>query len=255
MFDLHGRVALVTGAGQGVGAGVARSLASAGAHVAINDLIEDRANAVADAIRSSGGDAIACPFDVTDAASVHAAVEGIAATIGSVDVLVNNAGVPTGMGLTPFRSMDPTTWARYIDLNLYGVLHCTSAVIDAMCTRRFGRIITISSGAGTTGLGIGVSLYAAGKGAAISFMRHLALECASDGVTANTLALGLMGVDLPLGGEPVNDAVTTKLAKTIPIGRLGRPADVGSACVFLASDEAAWITGQTIGVNGGAVTS
>jgi NAD(P)-dependent dehydrogenase (short-subunit alcohol dehydrogenase family) len=259
VFDLKGRIALVTGAGQGVGAGIARCLGEAGAHVAVNDLVATRAQSATSTLHEIGASAVACPFDVTDAAAVQAAVDGIEATIGPVDILVNNAGVPLGMEVASFRSMDPTTWSRYVDLNLYGVLRCTRAVIDGMCDRRFGRIITVSSGAGTTGLGIGVSLYAAGKGAGISFMRHLAVECASDGVTANTLALGLMGPepanDPAKDDAPVGDGLTVRMARSIPVGRLGRPSDVGAACVFLASDEAAWITGQTIGVNGGAVTS
>jgi NAD(P)-dependent dehydrogenase (short-subunit alcohol dehydrogenase family) len=120
-----------------------------------------------------------------------------------------------------------------------------------MCERGWGRVITISSGAGMNGLGIGVSLYAAGKGAAISFMRHLAVECAHDGVTANTLALGLMQRD----GEPDGSSVTQSMARTIPVGRLGTGEDIGYACVYLASNEASWITGQTIAINGGSTTS
>jgi 3-oxoacyl-[acyl-carrier protein] reductase len=117
-----------------------------------------------------------------------------------------------------------------------------------MCTRRFGRIVTISSGAGQVGLGIGVSLYAAGKGGAISFMRHLAIEVARFGVTANSLALGLMGNTAGVGSVEA-------LARTIPVGRLGTPEDVGAAVVYLASQESGWLTGQTIGLNGGTVTS
>jgi 3-oxoacyl-[acyl-carrier protein] reductase len=152
------------------------------------------------------------------------------------------------MGLTRFREMEREAWAAYVDLNLYGVLHCTKAVIDGMCERGWGRVVTISSGAGQVGLGIGVALYAAGKGGAISFMRHLAIEVARQGVTANTLALGLMNDQQ--GSEAV-----AGLAATVPMGRLGTPADVGAAVAFLASDEAGWITGQTIGLNGGSTTS
>jgi 3-oxoacyl-[acyl-carrier protein] reductase len=224
MFELDGRVALVTGAGQGAGAGIARMLAAQGAAVAVNDLAEARARRVADEIGSAGGASLA------------------------VDVLVNNAGIPPGMGVVSFRAMDPGEWAKYVDLNLYGVLHCTKAVIDGMCERGFGRVVTISSGAGQVGLALGVSLYAAGKGGAISFMRHLALEVARCGVTANTLALGLMD-------NQQDEAVTAQLAESIPTGRLGQPEDVAAAVVFLASDAAAWITGQTIGVNGGSTTS
>jgi 3-oxoacyl-[acyl-carrier protein] reductase len=248
MFDLSGRVALVTGAGQNQGAGIARALAAQGAAVAVNDLHGERAEAVAKQIATRGGRALAAPFDVTDLAAVGTGVERIARELGPIDVLVNNAGVPEGMGIAPFREMDPAAWRRYVDLNLYGVIHCCKAVIDGMCTSGFGRVITISSGAGQTGLALGVSLYAAGKGGAIAFMRHLALETARFGVTANTLALGLMS---NAGGADV----TAALAKTIPVGRLGTPEDVGAACVYLASNEAAWLTGQTIGLNGGNLTS
>jgi 3-oxoacyl-[acyl-carrier protein] reductase len=248
VFELTGRVALVTGAGQNQGAGIARALASRGAAVAVNDLVGERAEAVAKEIASRGGRALAVPFDVTDLAAVRAAVARIERELGPIDVLVNNAGVPEGMGVAQFRQMDPAQWRRYVDLNLYGVVNCCKAVIDGMCERRFGRVITISSGAGQTGLALGVSLYAAGKGGAISFMRHLALETARAGVTANTLSLGLMS-------NAGNAGVTAALAQTVPVGRLGTPEDVGAACVYLASDEAAWLTGQTIGLNGGNLTS
>jgi len=248
LFDLTGRVALVTGAGQSVGAGIARTLASRGASVGVNDLVEERARSVADAIVALGGRAEAVAFDVTDASAVQAGVGKLVSALGPVDVLVNNAGVPAGMGLTRFAEMPPEDWAQYVDLNLYGVLHCTRAVLDGMCERGFGRIVTISSGAGQVGIGIGVALYGAGKGGAISFMRHLAIEVARRGVTANSLALGMMN---NVGDEQA----VASLGKSVPVGRLGTPADVAAAVCFLASDEAAWITGQTIGVNGGAVTS
>jgi 3-oxoacyl-[acyl-carrier protein] reductase len=248
LFDLSGRVALVTGAGRNVGAGIARALAGRGAAVAVNDLVGERAEAVAAELTAAGRSSVAVPFDVTQADAVTRGVRDVASWLGPPDILVNNAGVPEGMALAPFREMDPSRWAAFVDLNLYGVLHCTRAVIDGMCDRGWGRVLTISSGAGQVGLAAGVSLYGAGKGAAMAFMRHLALEVAGSGVTANTLALGLM--------DNVGDAEAVRaLAATIPVGRLGTPDDVGAAAVFLASDEAAWITGQTLGVNGGSVTS
>ena len=148
------------------------------------------------------------------------------------------------MGLTQFRDSEPAGWMGAINVNLFGVLHCSRAVINGMCERGFGRVITISSGAGITGLRIGVSPYAAGKGGAIAFMRHLAMENARFGVTANSLALGLM--------QPENSGPVDALAKQIPVGRTGTPEDVGFGCVYLASDEASWITGQTIHLDGGA---
>ena len=249
MYDLSGKVALVTGGGQNTGAGIARALAGRGAAVAVNDLVAERAELVATEIEAAGGRAVAAPFDVTSLEAVGQGVAKLAASLGPVDVLVNNAGVPEGMGLMRFRDAEPAQWRRQIDLNLYGVLNCTRGVLDGMCQRGWGRIMTISSGAGQVGLSIGVSTYGAGKGGAIAFMRHLAMEVARDGVTANTLALGLMS---NAGGAV--DA-TRAIAGTVPVGRLGTPEDVGAAVVFLASPEAGWLTGQTIGLNGGSTTS
>lgn len=248
MLDLTGRVALVTGAGQHVGAGIARMLARQGAAVAVNDLFGERAKTVVEEIAKDGGRAVAAPFNVTDAAAVAAGIEAAAEAQGPVDVLVNNAGVPVDMEVKPFRTMDRSEWARYLDLNLHGVLHCTKAVVDGMCERRWGRIITISSAAGQVGIGMGISVYGAGKAGAIGFMRNLALEVARFGVTANSLALGLMS-------HSGDEAFTRTVAPTIPVGRLGTPEDVAAAVVFLASEEASWVTGQTIGVNGGSVTT
>jgi NAD(P)-dependent dehydrogenase (short-subunit alcohol dehydrogenase family) len=245
MFDLTGKVAVVTGAGQNVGAGIARLLAAQGATVHVNDIVEGRAKGTVEQITAAGGAAAAAPFDVTDYDEVRAAIDAI----GTVDILVNNAGNggAEGMGLVQFRDSEPSGWKGAINVNLFGVLHCSRAVINGMCERRFGRVITISSGAGITGLRIGVSPYAAGKGGAIAFMRHLAAENARDGVTANSLALGLM--------QPENSGPVDALAKQIPVGRTGTPEDVGHACVYLASDEASWITGQTIHLDGGATFS
>jgi NAD(P)-dependent dehydrogenase (short-subunit alcohol dehydrogenase family) len=245
MFDLRGKVALVTGAGQGVGEGIAHALARQGASVAVNDVLPERAQAVAEAISGAGGSATAAPFDVTYLGAVLAAVSAI----GRVDILVNNAGNGGAepMAVTPFRDLDPARWEGPIRVNLHGVMHCCKAVLDGMCRRGWGRIVTISSGAGTAGVGIGVTPYSAGKGAGIAFTRSLALEVARQGVTANTLAIGLMGHPDP--------SVTESLARAIPVGRTGEPADVAAACVWLASEEASWVTGQTIEINGGSITT
>ena len=245
MFDLSGRVALVTGAGQNVGEGIARALAGRGATVAVNDLDPGRAVAVAEQIRTAGGDADPVPFDVTDGAAVRAAVDGL----GRVDVLVNNAGNAGAQPMlpSPFRATSPAAWVAPIQVNLYGVLHCTHAVVDGMCERGWGRVITISSAAATAGGDIGVSAYSAGKGAGMAFTRTLALEVARHGVTANTLAIGLMGLPDP--------DLTAAFAAAIPVGRTGTPDDVGAACVWLASEEASWLTGQTVQLNGGMVTT
>ena len=247
MFDLSGKTALVTGAGQGVGLGIAATLIEAGATVYVNDLVPDRAAAAAERLGSS---ARPLAFDVADFDAVSAAI----ATADPIDILVNNAGIPPSMRPVKFRELPRDEWAPYVDVNLYGVLNCVKAVLDGMCERRWGRIITISSGAGTEGLNIGVSIYGAGKGAGMSFMRHLAVETAGDGVTANTLALGLMERNEP-GITEEQRTVTARIARSVPVGRLGTGRDIGYACVYLASDEASWMTGQTIALNGGSVTN
>jgi NAD(P)-dependent dehydrogenase (short-subunit alcohol dehydrogenase family) len=245
VFDLTGRVALVTGAGQGVGEGIARALAAQGASVVVNDVEPERATTVASSIENGGGTARPGVFDVTDLDAVRTAV----AEIGQIDVLVNNAGNAGThqMGVQQFRDMDPQAWDAPIRVNLYGVLNCCHAVVDGMCDRNWGRIITISSGAGTSGVRIGVAPYSAGKGGSLAFSRTLALEVARQGVTVNSVAIGLMGLPDPV--------VTASMAKSIPVGRTGEPSDIGAACVWLASDEASWVTGQTIQVNGGSVTT
>jgi NAD(P)-dependent dehydrogenase (short-subunit alcohol dehydrogenase family) len=247
MFELTGRVALVTGAGQNNGVGIAHALAQQGAGVVVNDLFADRAEEVAGKITADGGTAIASAFDITDAAAVGHAVATAKAHFGQpVDILVNNAGVPVGMGTTKFIDMDPAEWRRYIDLNMYGSLNCIHAVLDDMVEQKWGRIVQISSGAGRTGLNIGVSLYGASKSGIEGFVRHLSQEVARNGITVNAIALGLMG-----NTSSGDLTVTEHLARAIPVGRLGSPEDVGTATVFLAAKESSWITGQVIDVNGG----
>ena len=249
MFDLTGHVALVTGAGQNVGAGIARALAAQGAALVVNDFHADRALRVAEEINQAGAQAVAIPFDVTDLAAVIAGFDEATARLGHVDVLVNNAGTggPTEpMHVAQFAEMAPDKWAPIIAVNLFGPMNCAKAAIGSMIDRQWGRVITISSGAGQVGMNIGVSPYAAAKAGASGFMRHLAIENAKHGVTVNTISLGLVRDD---------PGMVEALAKTIPVGRMGTPTDVGALAVYLASDEASWLTGQTIGLNGGAVTS
>lgn len=254
MFDLRGKVALVTGAGQGVGAGIAAALAAQGAAVAVNDLHPGRAAHTAETIAGAGGTALAVSFDVGDPHAVDGGVATVAGRLGPVDIVVGNAGKggQHGIGQAPFRRSGPEQWDGPLAVDLRGTLHCARAVVDDMCRRRWGRIIAIVSDAGTTGVGaakgIGVSAYAAAKGAVISAMRHIAVEVAADGVTANSIALGLMEAPGPAGSR-------AQLAAGIPVGRMGTPADAGALCVYLASPEASWMTGQTIHLGGGQVTT
>lgn len=245
MFDQTGRIALVTGAGQGMGVGIARTLADLGAHVLVNDIDRDRATATATELSDAGGSAEPVPFDVTD-------LDAVTAAIGArpIDVLVNNAGNAGAetMRPRPFAKTTPDEWEAPLAVNLRGVMHCTHAVLPGMLDRGWGRIIGIVSGAGTQGVSIGVAAYSAGKGGAAGFLRSVALEVAARGVTVNSVALGLMS---NVGGSDI----TAGLARSIPTKRLGTPEDVGALCAYLASSEASWMTAQTIPLAGGSITS
>jgi 3-oxoacyl-[acyl-carrier protein] reductase len=251
LFDLSGKVALVTGAGQGAGAGIAGRFARQGAAVIVNDFVPERAQAQAEAIRAEGGEAVAQAFDVTDLAAVKAGIAaGEAALGGAVDILVNNAGNGGAGGMLkmmPFSEMPPELWRAPIDVNLYGVLNCVHAVIKGMIGKGWGRVITIASTAGTHGVNGGMSHYAAGKGGSIGFMRHLALENGQHGITANTIALGLI--------RQTDDPFLNKLARALPAGRRGNADDIAALALYVASPEAAWFTGQTVQLNGGAFTT
>lgn len=244
-FSAAGRTALVTGGGRAIGRGIALALAEAGAAVVVNDLVAERADSVAAEIRAARGEAVGIAADVTDLAAVGKLVASAEKAIGPIDILVNNAGIPDGFLPLKFRDMDPKDWDKFIRLNLYGVLHCVKATVDGMCERRFGRIVTISSEAWRVGSTWGVSLYAAGKAGAIGFTRQIACELGPMGVTANCIALGEMD-NLPMAAD---------LARRYPTQRLGRADDVGAAVVYLASQEAEWVTGQVLALNGGLVTA
>ncbi len=248
MSETAVKTALVTGAGQGMGATVAEQLAASGVRVVVNDLNREKADAIVASIFRQGGQAVACTFDVTDLANVRAQLDELARGGIHIDILVNNAGNAghKSVNQVSFRELPAEEWDDYLGVNLYGVLNCTKAVIDGMCERGWGRIITISSEAGRQGLDIHVSIYGAAKAAAAHFMRHLAREVSGEGVTTNSISLGMM--------NNVPEEFTSRIVRHIPAGRLGTGEDVAGAVKYLASDDAGWVTGQTLVLNGGSLT-
>jgi NAD(P)-dependent dehydrogenase (short-subunit alcohol dehydrogenase family) len=248
VFDLRGKVALVTGGGQHVGAQIARTLAAHGAAVAVNDLVAERAQAVVDEIAAAGGTAATAVADVADGVAVRAAVEQVRRALGPVSIIVNNAGIPAGgMGMAPFADSDPASWDPYVRLNVYGVLHCTHAVLPDMIAGGWGRVVTISSDSARVG-DAGLVAYAGSKAFGPGMMRSLAKEVGRYGITCNSLSLGT--VPPPGVAEQAADRLA-KQVRRYPAGRLGTPADVAAAVLWLASEEAGWVTGQTVPVNGG----
>ena len=239
------RVALVSGAARGIGRAIAETLATRGQSVALGDLLEDSAG---EAAREIGERALAVRLDVTDSASVAAAVAAVEERLGPVDILVNNAGWDE---LKPFLDTDEAFWDRVIEINFKGGLRLTHAVLPGMVERGFGRVVNIGSDAGRVGSSM-ESVYSGAKGAVISFTKTLAREVARKGVTANTVCPGptdtpmLQGMGAEGGGKLIE-----ALERAVPMRRLGKPEDVAAAVAFLASDEAGYITGQTLSVSGG----
>ena len=243
MFDLSGKVAIVTGASRGIGRGIATMLASRGAHVVAAARDRNAADAVA-TIEAAGGRAELASVDVTDGASVGALVAGTLERHGQIDVLVNNAGIARDQLLLRMKRGD---WDQVIATNLTGAFLCAQAVAKPMIRQRHGRIICIGSVVGQTG-NAGQTNYAASKAGLVGFSKALARELASRQITVNVVTPGLIDTDII---RPITDKAQGDWASQIPLGRLGTTADVAAAVCFLASDEASYITGQLLGVNGG----
>jgi len=237
------RVALVTGAAQGIGRAIATALAEDGRRVIVGDLRTDAAGEAAAAI---GGLAVA--LDVTDSASVAAAVERAEAELGPIEVLVNNAGWDE---LKPFLDTDEAFWDRVIDVNFKGALRTTRALLPGMIERGFGRIVNIGSDAGRVGSSL-ESVYSGAKGGVIAFTKTIAREAARAGVTANVVCPGPTRTPLLEGmAEQGGEKLVTSLERAVPMRRLGEPEDIAAAVTFLASERAGYITGQTLSVSGG----
>jgi len=246
LFDLTGKVALITGGSRGIGRAISMALAAHGAKVAIN--YASNAAAAQAAVAACGGPdaAIAIGGDIGEAATAAALVAGTIDAFGRIDILVNNAGV-TADDLILRMSEDE--WDRVIDTNLKGTFHVTKAAVRPMVRQRFGRIISISSVAGMVG-NAGQANYAAAKAGMIGFTKSIAKEVASRNITANIIAPGFIDTEMTVG---LTDAQRQEIMRMVAAGRTGKPEDIAPAAVFLASDEAAYVTGHVLTVDGGLV--
>lgn len=258
IFDLSGRVALVTGAGQGVGRGIALLLAEYNAAVVVNDFVIERAQSVAEEIKKAGGKALAVQADVTDLAGVGRMFEDAVKEFGKVDILVNNAGNAGAGGRgadKPFWEINPGdwNWKGFLEVNLTGVMNCCHRAVPGMVERKGGRLITIVSDAGRTGEGNGMEVYSGAKAGAAGFMRGLARSVGRYSITANSIAIATTetpATAATLHNPAMADAVKKMLSSYV-MRRIGQPMDVAPMVLLLASDAGSWITGQTIAVNGG----
>ena len=247
---LADRIALVTGAGGGIGRAIALELARTGHRVAVADLRADAAESVSGEIARNGGTALALELDVTETASVTEGVGRVTAELGPVDVAVNNAGWDE---LVPFLDTDEAFWDRVIDVNFRGCLRVTHAVLGGMVERRWGRVVNIGSDAGRVGSSL-ESVYSGAKGGVIAFTKTVAREVARAGVTANTVCPGPTRTPMLEGmaaRDEAGERLIASLERAIPMRRLGEPEDVAGAVAFLASERAGFITGQTLSVSGG----
>ncbi len=246
-MDLSNRVALVTGSGRGIGRAIARKLAEVGATVVVNDIGED-VEGVAEEIRAMGQQSLAVLADVSSSEDVARLVETTVSTYGKVDILVNNAGINRDQLVLRMSDKD---WDSVIAVDLKGVFLCTRAVLRHMVKQRWGRIISISSIVGIVG-NRGQANYAAAKAGIIGFTRSIAKEVASRSITVNAIAPGFIDTEMT---QRLEEEWKQQLKQQIPLGYFGSPRDVAEAVAFLASEEARYITGQVLGVDGGMAIS
>lgn len=250
MQRFEGKTVVVTGGGGGIGGATCRRFGREGARVAVFDLNLDAAEKVAASLRADGGVAEAIPCDITDRASVEAAVSATESKLGPIDVLVNNAGWDV---FKPFTKTEPAQWDKLIAINLTGALHMHHAVLPGMAARKAGRIVNIASDAARVGSS-GEAVYAACKGGLVSFSKTIAREHARHGITVNVVCPG--PTDTALFAEYKEGAgnpekLMEAFTRSIPLGRIGQPDDLPGAVLFFASDDAAYVTGQVLSVSGG----
>ena len=242
------RVAIVTGGGSGMGAAICRHLAARGHKVAVLDIDEDAAEGVAKELQADGAAAIGARVDVSDRSAVLAALDSVRSTLGAVGILVTSAGIE---GFESFVDITPEAWDRMIAVNLTGTFHCLQAVVPDMIESGWGRIVTISSSSAQSGTRR-MAHYVASKGGVIALTKALALDLAPDGITVNTIPPGV--IDTPMMRRPIESGQMASMEQVLaraPLGRAGTPDDIAAACAFLCSEEAGYITGQQINVNGG----
>jgi 3-oxoacyl-[acyl-carrier protein] reductase len=246
-MNLDGRVALVTGSGQGIGRAVARRLAEAGATVVVND-IGEAVEAVAEEIRALSRPSLAVAADVSQSEDVAGMMETVVNTYGRIDILVNNAGINRDQLVMRMSDED---WDQVIGVDLRSVFLCTRAALRHMVKQRWGRIVSISSVVGVVG-NRGQANYASAKAGVIGFTRTVAKEVASRGITANAVAPGFIDTGMT---QALDEDWKQQLKQQIPLGYFGNPQDVAEAVAFLVSEEARYITGQILGVDGGMAVS
>lgn len=243
-MSLAGKVAIVTGAAQGIGRAIAEALARDGADIVVADLDPGRSQEAVAAIQQLGRRALNVKVNVADFTDVKAMADHVMKEWGKIDILVNNAGITRDGLLLRMKEED---WNLVMQVNLNGTFHCAKAVLQPMTKARYGRIVNIASIVGAMG-NVGQANYAASKAAVIGFTKTVAREYASRNVTVNAVAPGFIDTAMTQGLPP---EVKETLQKQIPLGRLGRPGDIAAAVRFLVSDEASYITGHVLHVNGG----
>jgi 3-oxoacyl-[acyl-carrier protein] reductase len=243
--SLSGKLAVVTGAARGLGKAIAKELADRGAHVVVNDLTLGPASSVAEAIREQGGSATPVAFDVADTSQVDESIRTLLLEHDSIQILVNNAGIGD---FVTFPEIDSDRWDRMIDIHLKGSFNCCKAVLPTMQRQRYGKIVNVSSVAGKRGDFGGNAHYTAAKAGIIGLTKSLARYAAPFGINVNSVAPGLVETDLT--SEMSAEWKETTIAR-IPAGRLGLPEEIARATAFLVSDDASYIIGETLSVNGG----
>jgi len=246
MEKLKGKVAIVTGAAQGMGEAVAKLFAQEGAKVVVNDLSEQKAKKVVEEIKSGGGEALAIKADVTDSEGIFRMAEETVARFGTIHILINNAGI---LRSTKTEEISEEEWDLVINVNLKGTFLCSKVVLPVMKKNRYGRIVNFSSSAGRSVSTLGGVHYTAAKAGVLGFTRQLAKEVASFGINVNSVCPGLIDTEMVR-----NNCSPEKLRdyeRSFPISRLGRPEEVADLVLFLVSDESSYITGASLDINGG----